>query len=64
MSKTLFVLLVFSSARSFASDPPAPTGAHPRLFMSSAQLAAYQAKLNDPEVEHLGDGGAVPRHDR
>ncbi|HEX3342958.1 MAG TPA: hypothetical protein VHS09_00245, partial [Polyangiaceae bacterium] len=34
-------LLVTSGA--MAADPPTPSGAHPRLFMSPAQLAAYES---------------------
>jgi hypothetical protein len=37
-----FVLL-FTAGVAMASDPPTPSGAHPRLFMSTANLAQFTA---------------------
>jgi hypothetical protein len=40
----LLLLVVATAGPARAADPPAPSGAHPRLFMSSANLAAFTAK--------------------
>src|SRR5262245_61940461 len=49
----VFAVLVSSVAR--AAVPPTPSGAHPRLFMSAAELARYQAaaQQNGSAAENL-----------
>ena len=37
------VAAIVSASGVAAADPPTPSASHPRLFMSAAQLAAYQA---------------------
>jgi hypothetical protein len=43
-SLVTLLALVLSGGASRAADPPPPSAAHPRLFMSSDNLAAFKAK--------------------
>src|ERR1044071_2905608 len=42
----LFLLVSLAVARTVHAVPPTPSGAHPRLFMSARELAAYTTGAN------------------
>ncbi|HXU02016.1 MAG TPA: MYXO-CTERM sorting domain-containing protein [Polyangia bacterium] len=44
LSTSLLVCVLFAAAPARAADPPVPSGGHPRLFMTSANMAAFTAK--------------------